>query len=88
MATQVERPFDRTLRDHVAGLADGSRCFCCGRGVLRGVSAGSSRVPGDRSQPLVCSSCGSEVTDVDEPACAEPADWLVAPGLLVERSAA
>jgi hypothetical protein len=86
MATQVERP-SRTLKDFVTGLCEGSRCFCCGSGVLRGTSAGSSSVPGDRSRPLVCSSCGCEVAEADDPANAEPVDWLAVPRLM-EKSAA
>ena len=60
-----------SLREYIASLDSGSRCFSCGCAVMREVSDGRPGPSREGTRRLVCPACGSAVTEVSEVASSD-----------------
>ena len=60
-----------SLKEYVASLDSGSRCFSCGCAVMCEVSDGRPGPSREGTRRLVCPACGSAVSEVSEVACTD-----------------
>jgi hypothetical protein len=76
-AAQNVAPF--SLKEYVASLDGGSRCFACGCTALRVVSDGRTDGTSEGGRRLVCPGCGSAVTEESEASSAESTGGTASP---------